>query len=80
MPEIGFKGSASELLAAIEDHASDAMQKIRTWPRTAAELGGHLRRIAPVLRSAAAIEIDFSREGHDRARVIHIRRKAKDRA
>ena len=75
-PGAGFDGTASELLLALEAHAGEAMQKSRHWPRSAAELGGQLRRVAPVLR-AVGITIETEREGKDRKRKLRIRRVAR---
>ncbi len=69
----GFSGTASELLVALEADSTEAMRRARSWPRSAAELGGQLRRMAPPLR-ASGIAIDWRREGQGRKRMMHIRR------
>jgi len=72
-PDEGFSGTASELLVALEADSTETMRRSRSWPRSAAELGGQLRRMAPPLRSSG-IAIDWRREGQGRKRMLHIRR------
>ena len=45
-----WEGTPTELLAALEGHASEHARKMRTWPATAQGLGNRLDRVAPLLR------------------------------
>jgi hypothetical protein len=47
----GFEGTATELLAAINQVASEGTRKTRSWPQTAAQLGNRVARAAPLLQS-----------------------------
>ena len=47
--EAGFDGTATELLGKLRDICSEAQQRARWFPNTAAAAGTHLRRIAPLL-------------------------------
>jgi hypothetical protein len=53
----GFEGTATELLAAINNHVDDATRKSKYWPRDPARLGNRLRRAAPLLREAKAYTV-----------------------
>jgi len=48
----GFAGTPTALFTAIMLYAPDAREQRRGWPANAAALGKHLRRIAPMLRTA----------------------------
>jgi hypothetical protein len=75
MAENGFEGSASELLAVLNEGAEDAITRLKAWPKSPSALSGALRRLAPNLREID-VEIDFEREGKDRRRVIRVRKSA----
>ncbi|MDP2084370.1 MAG: hypothetical protein Q8K20_04175 [Gemmobacter sp.] len=45
------------------------------WPKTAKLMSDHLRRIAPALQNVG-VSLAFERRGHDRERVIKLRRDA----
>lgn len=45
------------------------------WPKTAKLMSDHLRRIAPALQNVG-VSLTFERRGHDRERVIKLRRDA----
>jgi hypothetical protein len=66
-----WTGTATELLSALGDIAGDAVQKSKTWPATPKTLSGRLRRAATFLRKTG-IDIDFSRKGQRRTRIITI--------
>ena len=65
----GWKGTASDLLAALSEEAGEPVAKSKTWPASPRALSGRLRRAATFLRKVG-IEIDYIREGRARARVI----------
>ena len=46
----GFEGTASELLAALNDWASESLQRGRAWPSSAGGMGSRIKRVAPLLR------------------------------
>ena len=56
-----FKGSASDLLKALNGITPDAQQKDKGWPKRSNTLSGILRRIAPPLRKIG-IDITFARD------------------
>jgi hypothetical protein len=51
--------------------AGERVAKARTWPDSPRELAGRLRRAATFLRKIG-IQIDFTKEGRARTRIIHI--------
>lgn len=55
-----WKGSATKLLEALNQHASDETKKQQGWPKSPNALSGALKRIAPNLR-AAGIECNMGR-------------------
>ncbi len=66
-----WSGTATELLTELEKHADDRLIRRRGWPSDGRRLSGALKRLAPSLR-AVTIDVEFTREGHDRRRVIHL--------
>jgi len=73
-----WEGTATELLAALEQHASERAQRSKHWPGTPRALSGRLRRVAPLLRQAG-LEVEWSREpGSGGRRLITLRKKTKD--
>lgn len=48
---IGWNGSATELLTALNARAGETIKRTRLWPATASSLGNRIDRIAPVLRA-----------------------------
>ena len=67
-----WSGTATDLLAALDRHASDAVKKGKTWPSTPRTLSGRLRRAATFLRTVG-IHIDFDKKvGRSRTRTITI--------
>ena len=64
-----WSGTATQLLAALEEIADDKTKKSKAWPGNASALSGKLRRVATVLRKAQPrIDIDFDHKGKDRKR------------
>jgi hypothetical protein len=45
-----FEGTASELLAALEENVPESVRRTRSWPKNARALGARLRRAAPAFR------------------------------
>lgn len=62
-----WQGTAAELLDAIEDTASEAEKKLKTWPKSPRSLSGTLKRLAPNLR-ASGVEIEYGTTGRGRDR------------
>jgi hypothetical protein len=68
-----WKGTATELLAALERNASTQDMDLESWPKTARGLAGVLRRLAPNLRRDG-LDISFSDHPlRGRGRAIRIR-------
>ena len=64
-----WKGTASDLLAALSEEAGEPVAKSKTWPASPRALSGRLRRMATFLRKVG-IQIDYIREGRARTRII----------
>jgi hypothetical protein len=62
-----WEGTASELLACLEERAGVATTKRQGWPASPRALGGQLRRLAPILR-AVGVDVSFVRDTGNRAR------------
>jgi hypothetical protein len=45
-----FSGSPSELKERLDSIVPENIQKLRSWPKTAAALGGRIKRLIPTLR------------------------------
>jgi hypothetical protein len=73
-----WSGIASELLETLNQRVEDSLKRLRGWPRTPRALSAALRRLAPNLRRVG-LEIELTRQGHDRRRVIHLQRAEPDR-
>jgi hypothetical protein len=58
-----WRGTATELLTALERSGGDNMFRDRYLPRTPNRLSNHLRRLAPALRQNG-VRIEFSRGRH----------------
>jgi hypothetical protein len=72
--DIGFTGTAQQLLDDLNLMASEHIRRQNTWPKNGRSLSNALRRIAPNLR-AIGIDIEFRREsGGTRQRSICISR------
>src|SRR5690606_9151866 len=70
-----WEGTATELLAVLEQYANDRDRRSKHWPANARALSGRLRRAAPLLRQAG-VEIEWSHRGRgaDKQRVIRLRK------
>jgi hypothetical protein len=66
-----WTGTASDLLGALAEGASERAVKSKTWPDSPRALAGRLRRAATFLRKIG-IEVTFKKEGRARARTINI--------
>ena len=60
-----FAGTATELLKALNDVASETQQKAKGWPKSPAVLAKRLRRIAPPLRKIG-IDVALGRENRQK--------------
>ena len=67
-----WTGTASALLQKLVNLAGDGSIGSRAWPRTSQELGKQLNRLAPALR-AVGVEVDHTRTGRGRQRIIVLR-------
>lgn len=64
--EVGeWIGTASQLLADLENLADDRTKRLKAWPATARTLSGIVKRLAPNLRHIG-IEVGFHRSGSGR--------------
>jgi hypothetical protein len=73
-----WTGTATELLAALEEQVGEHETRKRYWPKRANVLAGQLRRIAPNLRRTGW-DIDFDeREPGTRRKLIQIRSMGKN--
>lgn len=70
-----WSGTASELLQNLNRHAETGSLDSRIWPKTSQELGKQLRRLTSTLR-AIGIQYTNTRTGHDRRRIIALRKVA----
>jgi hypothetical protein len=66
-----WTGTASDLLGALAGLVGDAQRKSRSWPDSPRALSGRLKRAATFLRQVG-VEVDFSREGRTRTRIIRL--------
>jgi hypothetical protein len=66
-----WTGTASQLLPALAGVVDERVAKSKTWPDDARVLSGRLRRAAAFLRKIG-VEIDFTKEGRPRTRIIRI--------
>jgi hypothetical protein len=64
-----FAGTATELLKALNDVASETQQKAKGWPKSPAVLAKILRRIAPPLRKVG-IDVSFPERENRQRRII----------
>ncbi len=56
-----WSGSASELKETLDGMVMEKIQKLRSWPKSAAALGGRLKRLIPILRGVG-ITVQQSRQ------------------
>jgi hypothetical protein len=69
-----WKGTASDLVGALDEEVGEKVRKSKAWPSSARALSGRVRRAATFLRKVG-IDISFDREGRARTRTIRITRK-----
>ncbi|HEX2429081.1 MAG TPA: hypothetical protein VHI53_14235 [Gaiellaceae bacterium] len=62
----GFEGTATALLARLNELVSDEVRKQREWPKAAHTLSGRLRRLAPALRRVQ-VYVAFDRNTQGRS-------------
>lgn len=74
-----WTGTASELLDALGKKVSETVCKAKTWPTTPRAFSGRLRRAATFLRKIG-IDIEFTKEGRARTRIIRVSSKPEDTA
>lgn len=73
LAEIGFEGTATELLNHLErEHIDEETKYKKAWPKAPNALGDQLRRLAPNLR-ATGISVEF--EKVSRGRLIRLARE-----
>lgn len=70
----GWSGTAGELLTTLNQHASDGIERLQSWPKAANTLSRHLNRIAPALREAGIEYGDGGREGSSSKKLKVLRR------
>ncbi|MBI3636669.1 MAG: hypothetical protein HY216_10760 [Candidatus Rokubacteria bacterium] len=77
----GWKGTAKELLTAVDTRADDATRRSRDWPKSPKGVANALRRIVSNLRAiGVAVEFSDKPELGPRRRQIIIRRVERDRS
>lgn len=67
-----WTGTATELLAALRDHADEPARQSRDWPRNGQALSGQLKRLAPNLRQNG-IHVELGRRAADGKRTREIK-------
>jgi hypothetical protein len=60
-----WTGTATDLLETLTKPVGPTVNRNREWPRTPTALGGHLRRLAPTLRTFG-VEVLFHRDARQR--------------
>ena len=76
-----WKGTAGELLAAMEGNEKNAKAIRRNdWPGNAKAMAGRLRRIAPNLRAVGIDVVLNAPRGRDKRRIIQLDRVGKQRS
>ena len=74
-----FEGTATELLAAINERTAETERKERGWPKQARGLTGHLKRIAPNLRRLGiACDIGVRETAGEKRRVTRLQKSGAD--
>jgi hypothetical protein len=68
-----WTGIASDLWNTLSSMAGERITKTKSWPNGARALAGRLRRAATALRKIG-IEVNFTKEGRARTRVISIQK------
>jgi DNA polymerase-1 len=67
-----WTGTASELLAELNDRADDRTQKDRRWPKDATRLSSMLRRLTPSLQAVGVGVESFREAGGARTRTVRL--------
>lgn len=67
-----WEGTATDLLAALEELAGTKITASKSWPKSPRTLSNRLRRAATFLRQGANIEIEFERQPRSGKRLIRI--------
>jgi hypothetical protein len=67
-----WKGTAASLLITLLRVSGEREPRSKSWPQTPRAVGSRLRRVQTSLRKIGIV-VAFSREGHGRQRIIHIR-------
>jgi hypothetical protein len=65
---VEWRGTATELLDKLKALVPEAVVKDREWPKRANALSNRLKRLAPTLRRAAAIDVQIGIKDTDRTR------------
>ena len=65
--------TSTDLLKTLGDLDPEHVRRSKDWPPNARALSGRLRRLAPALRGIGIV-MSFGREGHDRRRLITIKK------
>ena len=65
--------TSTDLLKTLGDLVPEHVRRSKEWPPNARALSGRLRRLAPALRGIGIV-MAFGRDGHDRRRLISIKR------
>lgn len=66
----GFHGTATKLLARLNETVLDDVRREKGWPRNARALSGSLRRLAPNLREIGIDMAFLGQQGESRERMI----------
>ncbi len=69
-----FKDSATALALALTEHVSPSTLKSPYWPKSAGALGGHLKRVAPAMRTAWGIVAESKKGGPKSSRYWSLRK------
>ena len=70
-PDRRWKGTASDLLAALAQRTSEQGMQSSTWPKSPRGLAGALTRLAPNLRRAG-VTIEHKKEGNKKTRMLYL--------
>jgi hypothetical protein len=65
--------TSTDLLKTLGDLVPEHVRRSKDWPPNARALSNRLRRLAPALRGIGIV-MSFGREGHDRRRLITIKK------
>jgi hypothetical protein len=68
---VEWRGTSTELLEGLNRILSESERADRAWPKRPNTLSGKLKRLAPVLRRAARIDVQIGEKSWDRNRTRH---------